>query len=392
MNLIMPMGKPKLIRITTVPLSLEKLLEGQLAYMSQYYELIAVSSDKDRLERYGKHEGVRTFPLELTRRITPWKDLKAVYRLYRFLKKERPQIVHTHTPKAGIVGMMASYFAGIPFRLHTVAGLPLLESTGIKRQLLNFIEWLTYVFATHVYPNSHGLKEIILDSGFTSDKKLKVLGPGSSNGIDTSYFSKAQYDLTSINEIKARYYIPLDDFIFIFVGRIVKDKGINELVSAFNRLQRIHPHSTLLLIGDYESDIDPISPHSLDQIINHPKIINTGFKQDVRPYLAISDVLVHPSYREGFPNVLLQGGAMELPLIVTDINGSNEIVKHGENGLICPKKDEDSLFNAMCTIIEDKTLLSELQANARPSITGNYERRLLFNAIHQEYEHLLKNL
>ena len=382
----------KIVRITTIPLSLEKLLEGQLAYMSQYYELIAVSSDKDRLEVYGKNEGVRTFPLELTRKITPWQDLKAVYGLYRFLKKERPEIVHTHTPKAGLVGMMASYFARVPLRLHTVAGLPLMEATGLKRQLLNFIERLTYAFATHVYPNSHGLKKIILDCGFTSVKKLKVLGPGSSNGIDTQYFSKTKYDLLVVNEIKARHNIPQDDFIFIFVGRIVKDKGINELISAFNRLQKIHPSCTLLLIGDYESDIDPISPDSRDQIIKHPKIINTGFKQDVRPYLAISDVLVHPSYREGFPNVLLQGGAMELPLIVTDINGSNEIVNHGENGLICPKKDEDSLFKAMCTVLEDKTLLSKLRTNARPSITGNYERQVLFSSIRQEYEHLLKNL
>ena len=133
----------KLIRITTVPISLEKLLEGQLHFMSNYFEVTAVSSDKERLEKYGKNEGIATYYLPLTRRITPLKDLWAVCKLYRYLIKEKPQIVHSHTPKAGIVSMLASYFAGVPNRLHTVAGLPLLETKGIKRITLNSVEKLT---------------------------------------------------------------------------------------------------------------------------------------------------------------------------------------------------------------------------------------------------------
>ena len=173
----------KLVRITTVPISLEKLLEGQLAYMSNYFEVIAISAEKERLENYGEKEKVRVFPLELTRKITPIKDIAAVFKLYRFLKKEKPSIVHTHTPKAGIVGMTAAWFAGVPNRLHTVAGMPLMEASGFKRKVLNFVEKLTYRFATEVYPNSKGLYDFIIAENFTKASKLSIIGNGSSNGI-----------------------------------------------------------------------------------------------------------------------------------------------------------------------------------------------------------------
>src|SRR5690606_28684085 len=174
----------KLIRITTIPLSLEKLLEGQLTYMNNFYDVTAISAEKERLEKYGRDNGVKTFWVEMTRAITPVTDLKSVWKLYRFLKREKPLIVHTHTPKAGIVGMLAAKMAGVPLRLHTVAGLPLLETNGFKRTILNFVEKATYQMATNVYPNSIGLKNIILQEGFTRENKLKVLGKGSSNGID----------------------------------------------------------------------------------------------------------------------------------------------------------------------------------------------------------------
>src|SRR5690606_1677443 len=148
----------KLIRITTIPLSLEKLLEGQLTYMNNFYDVTAVSAEKERLEKYGSDNGVKTFWVEMTRAITPVTDIKSVWKLYRFFKREKPLIVHTHTPKAGVVGMLAAKMAGVPLRLHTVAGLPLLETTGTKRKILNVVEKLTYRFANRIYPNSSGLR------------------------------------------------------------------------------------------------------------------------------------------------------------------------------------------------------------------------------------------
>ncbi|MGG7037085.1 MAG: glycosyltransferase, partial [Flavobacterium sp.] len=240
------MEKPKLVRITTVPISLDKLLSGQLDFMNSFYEVIAVSSEKEYLERVGEKEQVRTFHLEMSRKITPVSDLIAVFKLVRFLRKEKPLMVHTHTPKAGIVGMLAAKLAGVPNRLHTVAGLPLLETSGVKRKVLDCVEKLTYSCATKVYPNSFGLAAIILGNNYCKSDKLKVIGKGSSNGIDTSYFTSEIFTAGENQTLRDRLNIAPDDFVFVFVGRLVADKGINEMVWSFEELQEINPKVKLL--------------------------------------------------------------------------------------------------------------------------------------------------
>ena len=377
--------KQKLIRITTVPLSLEKLLEGQLGYMQQFFEVTAISAEKERLERYGYKEGVQTYCVPLTRKITPFRDFKAVYRLYKFLKKERPNFVHSHTPKAGIVGMMASYFAGVPHRLHTVAGMPLLEATGLKRWLLNTVEKLTYRFATNVYPNSKGLYDIILAKRFTDKSKLKVLGNGSSNGIDTSYFSPEGYSNTQNLQQRNLLGIAETDFVFVFVGRIVRDKGINEMVKAFLKLQQANENCSLLLVGPFEDALDPVSEETRTSITAHEKIISVGYQEDVRPYLALSNALVFPSYREGFPNVVMQAGAMDLPAIVSDINGCNEIIENGTNGIIIPPKSTTALYTSMVTIMTEPHTYERMKQNARSFIVSRYERSVMWELLREEY-------
>jgi glycosyltransferase involved in cell wall biosynthesis len=384
--------KKKLIRITTVPISLEKLLENQLRFMSDFYCVTAISSDKVRLEKFGNNQGVDVFHVELTRKITPIQDLKAVIKLYKYLKKEKPQIVHTHTPKAGIVGMLASYLANVPNRLHTVAGLPLLEATGVKRKILNFVEKITYSCATNVYPNSHGLKNIILQNKFTKENKIKVIANGSSNGINTAYFNPDLFLAKEINLLKENLKIKDNDFVFIFVGRIVGDKGINESIEAFDNLSKSFQSIKLLLVGNFESDLDPLNNNTLKIIDDNSAILGAGYQQDVRPYLAIADALVFPSYREGFPNVVLQAGAMGLPSIVSDINGCNEIIKDEENGLIIPAKDSEAIYKAMKRLIEDPELKNKLQKNARNMITELYEQQIIWEALLKEYKSLEKNV
>ena len=378
----------KIVRITTVPLSLEKLLEKQLRFMSNYYEVIAVSSDGERLRKVGIAEGVRTHEVGLTRKITPLQDLKAVWQLYRFLKKERPFIVHSHTPKAGIVGMLAAKLAGVPHRLHTVAGLPLLETTGIKRTILTAVERLTYSCATKVYPNSKGLQQIILQGKFCNASKLNVIGEGSSNGIDTEHFSRKNISKAEIESLKAKLNITQDDFVFVFVGRIVGDKGINELVNAFDKISSETSNVKLLLVGPYEEDLDPLSELTLKRIRENENILSLGYQQEVRLFLAVSHCLVFPSYREGFPNVVMQAGAMELPGIVTDINGCNEIISHEKNGLIVPVKSVEALYLALHRILSDKELYLRLQQHAREAITSRFEQNVIWEALLAEYQKL----
>lgn len=385
------MNKPKLIRITTVPISLDKLLSGQLNFMQTNFDVVAISSEKEYLERVGLKENVRTFHLEMSRKITPINDLIAVVRLFFFLLREKPAIVHTHTPKAGIVGMLASFLARVPCRLHTIAGLPLLEEKGLRRIVLNFVEKLTYACATKIYPNSFGLKDIILEQKFCNANKIKVIVNGSTNGIDTSFFSPSLIKLEEMQQLKSELNIAPDDFVFVFVGRLVKDKGINELVTAFEDLHKLNSKAKLLLVGDYESDLDPLLPEVLNSINENPAIISVGFQYDVRPYFAISDVLVFPSYREGFPNVVMQAGAMGLPSIVSDINGCNEIIENNRNGFIIPVKDSEAVFEKMKLYLYNNSIYTFHKSVARDRIESRYQQSLVWEAILLEYKFLMND-
>lgn len=382
--------KHKLIRITTVPISLKTLLKGQLKFMSSTYEVIGISSSGNELNEVRSNEEVEVIVVEMTRKISPFKDLKSLYKLYTIFRKEKPYIVHSHTPKAGIVSMLAAKFAGVPHRLHTVAGLPLMEATGNKRKLLNFVEKLTYQCATNVYPNSKGLYDFILENKFVKKAKLKVLGNGSSNGINTNHFDTNLISSEQKQQLTETLKIKPTDFVFIFVGRLVADKGINELVKAFIKINKKNDNAKLILVGLFEEELDPLASSTLEAIENIPNIISVGFQQDVRIYFAISDCLVFPSYREGFPNVVMQAGAMGLSSIVSDINGCNEIIEEGINGEIVPVKDCDALYNSMERMINNPDWNTSLRKKSREMIVSRYDQAVIWNAILDEYK-ILEN-
>jgi len=379
----------KILRITTVPMSLKILLKGQHRFMSQNgFEVIGVASTGKDLYEVEEAEGIKVVALNMTRTISPLKDIVSLWEMYWLCKKEKPTIVHSHTPKAGIIGMLGAKLARVPIRLHTVAGMPLNESTGSKRKLLIWVEKATYAFATKVYPNSKGLLDFIIENRFTTKSKLKIIANGSSNGIDTSHFSPEVVTINQQIELKENLGIASDDFVFIFVGRLVGDKGINELVQAFEKLYSQNSGIKLLLVGDYENDLDPLLPITLQLIEKSNGIIAVGFQNDVRPYFAISDCLVFPSYREGFPNVVMQAGAMGLPSIVTDINGCNEIILDSQNGLIIPPKHTRAIQEAMKKIYEEKELYQKLKKSARIFIQSHYEQQFVWNEILMEYKFL----
>ncbi|WP_445381939.1 glycosyltransferase family 4 protein [Robiginitalea sp. IMCC43444] len=378
----------KLIRITTVPISLGGLLEGQSKFMSQYFEVIGISSGGHGLERVGKQEKIRVIPVEMTRKITPFKDLKALWQLYRILKKEKPFIVHSHTPKAGTLGMLAARFAGVPHRLHTIAGLPLIEATGAKRWLLNWVERITYSCATRIYPNSAGLRNIAIENNFAKPIKLKVLGKGSSNGIDTNHFNPDSISEEQKKKLREELNLTEEDFVFVYVGRLVKDKGVNELIEAFNKFNFNKKRVKLLLVGPFEDDLDPLLPGTVEAIKTTENILYLGWQDDVRLHFAIGDCFVFPSYREGFPNVVMQAGAMGLFSIVTDINGCNEIIEDGINGKIVPPKNPEALKSAMRLCLESGDDLKKQKRVYRKIIRERYERTFVWNEILKEYKSL----
>ena len=354
------------------------------------FEVSMVSSDFEGKAELEHAEQAQFIPVHMTRTISPWQDLLSLKSLAQLFKKLKPTIVHTHTPKAGLLGMMAAKITGVPIRLHTVAGLPLMEATGLKRLVLNQVEKLTYACATKVYPNSKNLAKFILDEGFTNPNKLKVIGNGSSNGINVTIFSKTDVVMAAAKELALKHQIKETDFTFVFVGRLVKDKGIEELVLAFDRLAKKYPTLKLLLVGPEEKELDALSQTCLALIAGNPAIIAVGYQNDVRPYFALSKVLAFPSYREGFPNVPMQAGCFDLPCIVSNINGCNEIIVPSENGIIIPVKDTIALETAMEQLYLNQELYASMSAKARAMIVDRYAQEKVWALILAEYKAHLK--
>ncbi|MCH1538695.1 MAG: glycosyltransferase family 4 protein [Flavobacteriaceae bacterium] len=382
----------KLIRITTVPLSLEKLLENQPHFFSSYFDITLVSSDENSLSKIASEQGIKCFPLEMTRKITPLQDLRCLVQLVRFLRKEKPHFVHSHTPKAGIIGMLAAYIARVPVRMHTVAGMPLMEATGFKRRILNLVERITYFCATKVYPNSKGLQDFIIQNTFCKATKLKVLGSGSSNGIDTSYFDPDQVSENQKEALKKELHIKPTDYVYCFVGRLVKDKGVDELIEAFTAISDKNRAAKLILVGHTEADLDPLLPETLRSIEFNENIIEVGFQNDIRPYLSIAHVFTFPSYREGFPNVVLQANVMGIPCIVSDINGCNEIISSGDNGLIIPSKNSSILQEKMELISTDPNQIKLNKTEIRALIKTKFERKVFWHLLLEEYKALERDV
>ncbi len=381
----------KIIRTSTIALSLNVLLKGQLEFLSKKYEIIAVSGDDSNLQDVRVREKIRVINVSFERQISPLNDFVSLIRLYFLLKKEKPLIVHSITPKAGLISMIAGYFANVPIRIHTFTGLIFPTKKGFSKRLLIVMDKILCRFATNIYPEGQGVKNDLIQYEITK-KPLKILAFGNVNGVDVNYFNPQIFSEEQNLTLMQSLNIKKDDFVFIFVGRLVSDKGINELVFAFKSFQEEYQNCKLLLVGNLEMDLDPIKNITLQEIKSNQNIVDVGYQSDIRPYLAIANCLIFPSYREGFPNVVIQACAMNLPCVVSNINGCNEIIKHNHNGIIIPVKNENAIFEAMKLVFTDKYLYQSLQSKARESVVSRYEQSLVWKALEQEYESLLEHV
>lgn len=375
--------KPKIIRASTIGMSLDIFCNGMLRELSEKYEVIALSSPDEYLENVRQREGVRCIEVPMERQISLFKDIVSLWRLYRVFRKEKPQMVHSLTPKAGLLCMMAGWLARVPVRIHTFTGLVFPTAKGLKKQILMATDRLTCACATHIIPEGEGVRSDLLNNKITS-KPLKVLGYGNIRGIDLDVYNPDSVDAQRLPDDE----VPSPSVTFISVGRLVGDKGINELVEAFVRLNGENPNSRLVLVGPEEHDLDPLKPETLNAIRTNPAIHSVGFQKDIRPWMKSSDVAILASYREGFPNVVIEAGAMGLPQIVTDINGAREIVVDGENGLIVPPHDADSLYRAMKCLMsaEERSKLSD---KAREMIATRFEQGFVRKCLYDFYSEVL---
>ena len=284
--------------------------------------------------------------------------------------------------------MIAARLNKVPIRIHTFTGLVFPTSTGMKRKMLMLTDKITCACATHIIPEGEGVKNDLLNFGITK-KPLKVLGYGNVKGVDMDFYSRRPEVMRISETIRDN-----EKFTFLFVGRIVRDKGINELVAAFKTLNEKFPETRLLLVGPFEEKIDPISREIQDIIDNHSDIIAVGRKSgdELLAYYTSADCFVFPSYREGFPNTVLEAGALGLPSIVTDINGSREIIIEGENGTIIPSKDKLALYTAMEIMMKDKEGLLRMSSKARKLIGDRFEQQFVRSCLYNFYDDCICNL
>ena len=379
-------SRKKIIRSSTVPQSLEAFCKGLLKELSEDYDVIALSSPGEALDLVGRREEVRTIAVPMERHISVFKDIKSLLSLVKVFRKERPDMVHSITPKAGLLCMMAAWWTRVPVRIHTFTGLVFPTSRGLIKRVLMLTDRITCACATHIIPEGEGVKKDLIDNKITR-KPLQVLGYGNIRGVDMDYYSR-----THEVEEKAAVLRDSSRFTFLFVGRIVRDKGINELVAAFQRLAVENPYVRLFLVGAYEENLDPVDSLTVEAIKKESRIVSVGRKSgtDLLAYYAASDCFVFPSYREGFPNTVLEAGAMGLPCIVTDINGSREIIKEGFNGLIVPSHDADALYEAMKWMLDNPEERKSMASVSREHIAAHYEQGFVRKCLLDYYREILQ--
>ena len=376
--------KQKIIRACTISLSFI-FLESLLAKLQKKYEVILLSSPGPELDEMERKYGVQGKRVPMERHISPIHDVVSLWHLIQTFLKERPTMVHSMTPKAGLLCMIAAWLTRVPVRVHTFTGLVFPTATGLKRKILMLTDAITCACATHVIPEGKGVMADLRNYGITK-KPMKVLGYGNIKGVDMMHYSRRPEVMELGQKLKKEGV-----FTFLFVGRIAKDKGINELCTAMGKLSGFAP-VRLLLVGWNEDSQDPISQEAKEMIENNSAFEYVGGKygNELLAYYAAADCFVLPSYREGFPNTVLEAGAMGLPSIVTDINGSREIIMEGENGVIVPPRNEETLFQAMLEMVRNRSKREYMASQARDLIASRFEQSFVQKCLLDFYEEILK--
>ena len=381
----------RLIHVTTIPLSL-RFVAGQAAYMrARGLESHAVSSPGAALTEFATEESVTIHPVPMARRITPIRDLVALFQLWRLFRRLRPHIVHAHTPKGGLLGMIAARFAGVPVRIYHMHGLPFITATGLTRRILMATEAVSCRMASQVLCVSRSVRSLAVDLRLSPPGNIHVLLQGSCNGIDAEItFNPDRLAGSVRSETRRRYGIPADATVIGFVGRLARAKGLVELTEAWKMLRGEHPDLHLLLIGPEEPG-DPPPPGLLERLREDPRVHFAGENWETPPLYRAMDILVLPTHREGFPLVLLEAAAMALPIVATRVTGCVDAVQDGVTGTLVPPYDGASLARAIKTYIPNKELRRRHAAAARDRVLREFRPEGIWQAVYQVYvQSLLK--
>jgi len=376
------------VHVTTVPMSLATHLSGQVGHMrARGFRVHVVASPGAELTAFAEREGVSVHAVPMRRAITPLEDLLAVWRLWALLRRLQPAIVHSHTPKGGLLGMIAATLARAPVRIYHVRGLPFVTASGLRRRLLRWTEWTSCALAHRVLAVSHSMRALAVEEGLCDPGKIAVPLGGSGNGVDAAGRFKPLPAAVRL-ATRARYGVPENALVVGFIGRLVRDKGFAELLAAWSALRERDPRLHLLLVGwldDLEPDLRPLGA----ALEADPRIHFTGPVTETPTLYAAMDIVALPTYREGFPNVVLEAAAMGLPVVATSVPGCLDAVEDGVTGTLVPARDAAALERALRRYVEDPGLRARHGEAGRRRVLSRFRREAIWEVIEGEYRTLL---
>lgn len=322
------------------------------------------------------YEGLAVKLIPFEREISPFRDLKALFRLGRYLNREKPDIIHFSTPKAGLLGMIAGFLCRTKTRIYMIRGLRLETATGNKKHILLATEKIACAFSTHVMVISDSMEHEVIRMNLTKKDKIVRIGKGSSNGIDLDRFDPENIDENHLTELRQTLGLHDRDFIIGYAGRLTRDKGIDDLIESFHILYEANPDLKLLLIGNFESS-DPLKQENSDTIHQHPNIIHVPYTDGMDHYYSLMNLFILPTYREGFSNVSMEAQSMGVPVVTFDSTGASDTIEHGKTGLITESRSVDGLVKAIDGLMQNDTKRKEMAGSSRQFIADNFDRHLM---------------
>jgi len=377
----------KIALVSTVPYFMVSQLSSQINFFASLgMQVTIITSSGEELDQFPKNDGIRVLEVEIPRKLESWKDLKALWILYRIFKQESFDIMHSFTPKAGLLCSISAFFARVPLRFHTFTGQAWVTRKGLMRRVMRLSDQCIARFMTHCYADSLSQREFLILEGIVSEQSISVIGNGSLGGVDLDRFSLSRWSDDEKEMLKKNVGIQDASCVFIYIGRLTVDKGLCELLDAFANVQQERHHAHLLLIGPTDPDGNQIFKQGEQQKNVHC----LGYQEDVGRFLAISDVFCLPSYREGFGTVVIEAAAMRIPCVGTEISGLVDAVHDGVTGILVPVKDSERLYRAMSRLLNDKNLRQKMGDAAQSRVVNLYDVKVINAAWVHEYVRWMK--
>jgi len=379
---IQKLKNKKIVLVSTVPYFMVSQLSSQIqSFASLGMQVTIITSSGEELSKLPRDHRIRVITTDIPRKLEVWGDVKALWNLYRILKRESFDILHSFTPKAGLLCAIAGWVARIPLRFHTFTGQPWVTRKGLMRSVMRFSDRLIVQLMRHCYADSRSQCDFLIAEGIGNANELSVMGHGSLGGVDTQRFSSEHWSEKMKYECKKNVGVDKASFIFTYIGRITVDKGISELLDAFEDLKTACPQAHLLLIGPVDDDGKGI----LERAEKQANVHCLGYQETPECLLSMTDVLCLPSYREGFGTVVIEAAAMGVPCIGTKIPGLIDAIDDGTTGMLVPVKDSEALYKGMCRLMNDENLCKKMGEAARTRVVNLYDAKIVHSEWVSEY-------